>query len=650
MKILFILSLLISALLSKDIKDPYKNINYLVLDNGMKVYILSNKKAVNTKLTIEVQMGTDIENEKNAGITHLIEHLVFRDKDIPFNDYIDYLKDEGAFNINGYTHRDKTEYLATIKSEKTLWLLKTFSNMLFKMDLTEEDLRVEKQALQTEIGELKWYNSMGYYISKVNKLFPKDTNHFEEEFIFKKEKEKEKIKKYFYKRNNNKFILEDIKTYYEDYYYPSNMVLKIAGNFNNLEVENYIKEVFGKIKNSGDKTTKKPNYNTQVNNKTSIMYVISPEEASSGLIGAKYIENSYKKYLIISSYLEFTADKLQQKLRNELGLIYSVHDFRNGIKDAVISGINFKSINDNFDENLKIIKEQIKFDAKDMKDNDITEALDDYGIYYSSIETDINSIFDLIETQSYVHERYKEFEKTPYEIFKSINLLDFQNTITKTFKEKNEYNYITKDYYFFPYDIFIFVFISILLSIILYININKYRNKKLNLFYSSRDIIFTRRISNRFFSIINFILILFVATVISEWIEYLFRLVILRDEYYFYRIHELFMFFTTFISFLFFILIYFVVAKTIFKFYFAKIDITSTRINLQGNIIQPIEKDEIINIEKVSWSLNKYFKTYGVSFYKDLVLVETNKNKKYYLRSSNGQELEDDLKKWWINK
>ena len=34
----------------QQIKDPYKNIVYMKLDNGMQVYLLSDEKSVNTQV------------------------------------------------------------------------------------------------------------------------------------------------------------------------------------------------------------------------------------------------------------------------------------------------------------------------------------------------------------------------------------------------------------------------------------------------------------------------------------------------------------------------------------------------------------------------------------------------------------------------
>jgi len=99
--------------------DPYKNIKYYKLENGLQVYLLSDNKAVNTHISAKFRVGFDIENNSTYGLSHMVEHMVFRDQRVPHHDYLDYIKEEGGTYINGYTTRYETEYLTTIDSNKS---------------------------------------------------------------------------------------------------------------------------------------------------------------------------------------------------------------------------------------------------------------------------------------------------------------------------------------------------------------------------------------------------------------------------------------------------------------------------------------------------------------------------------------------------
>jgi hypothetical protein len=59
-------------------------------------------------------------------------------------------------------------------------------------------------------------------------------------------------------------------------------------------------------------------------------------------------------------------------------------------------------------------------------------------------------------------------------------------------------------------------------------------------------------------------------------------------------------------------------------------------------------KEEIEEIKKVTWSINKMTKTQGIAilFYKPLVMIKTSKDQTLYLRAKNASELEEDLRDW----
>lgn len=88
---------------------------------------------------MEVKVGMDIEDEKNYGISHLVEHIVFRDQRVPYHDYLDYIKEEGGTYVNGYTTRYTTEYLTTIDSNKSYWITEVFAQMIFDKNVTNRD-------------------------------------------------------------------------------------------------------------------------------------------------------------------------------------------------------------------------------------------------------------------------------------------------------------------------------------------------------------------------------------------------------------------------------------------------------------------------------------------------------------------------------
>ena len=240
------------------------------------------------------------------------------------------------------------------------------------------------------------------------------------------------------------------------------------------------------------------------------------------------------------------------------------------------------------------------------------------------------------------------YDKTPYEIFKSISIEDFQQVISNSFLPENSYKILSYDYYFFPYDFMVLGLISIILMFIIYFKAHKLFFVKKDALYTLRDIKFSRRLSNRFFSFLFFVIIFLIAAFISGWSEYLFSLLIFNNIYYFETLEPLKFYIYYICSSIWLYIIIILLLTVVFKNYFVRIDITKERLNLVGGAIKHIDKDQIVDIEIKPFNLKNFIHTAGWSFlfYKPLVKILLHNGQYIYLRASNAQELKTDLLEW----
>ena len=646
-QLISIFILLLLPFISFAQEDPYKNIKYEKLQNGLKVYILSDKLAQTTQIEVNVAVGSDVEDEQNSGIAHLTEHLVFRDQRIPHKDYLDYIKEEGATYINGGTQRYQTQYLATIDSEKSYWLVETFSQMLFDKEVTQEDLEIEKRALQTEIGELQAYE---YYINKLvkmfkflAKLFPDIKEYYLKDFSI--EEEKDLPAQYYSKRNNYNFTLEEVMKFYEEYYYPKNMTLKVVGNFDSQKMMSLIKKKYGVIKKVGTKKAQNLKYDAVLSKEPYLTIHSGQNTKNYAHIGTKFILDDYKQYLILDSYTSNLANVMQQHLRNKLGQTYSVSQYYNGIRNAAVIGVTFTSLHEEFANNLYEIKKKIEEDKKQIPRKEIEESLKASELYYSTLEHDSDTLLSLVSTKEYLQKYQHIYDKTPYEVFKSISIEEFQKVITQSFTKENKYEVVSHDYYLFPLDIMVISVLLIILQIFVYFKAYKFFNKNL---YSIREIKFSRRLTNRFFSFLNFMLLSILSSFIIIWIEYIVSKYILGNVYYFDLLSQANLYIYFILSFLISIVIFILLQKIVFKSFFVRLDITQNNLNLLGGVVKSIEKNKIKDVQVVSYSISNFYKITGwyFLFYKPLVAVTISDSKTIYLRAQNAAELADDLLDW----
>ncbi len=631
---------------SNSIKDRYEDIQYFQLNNGLEVYLLSDEKSENTQISINVKVGSAVEDEKTLGLTHLLEHIVFRDERVPHRDYMDYILEEGGTYVNGYTRRYETEYTATIDSKRSYWITETFAKMLFDKKVTNLDLEVEKGALQTEIGEYKWYKKFFSNAAETFKWIspPKEDMHRDE---FGLKSIKPSLPLYLSQQNNKNFSLQRVLQHYDSYYYPANMRLMVVGNFDIQKMKNVIEKEYGQYNKSGTKKAIKPAENPSLN-KNNYKRFYEGVAKNTGYIGAKYLLDDYKKYIILSAYTNNLALRIQQHLRNKNGNTYGVQAYMFNDRKAGIASVYFDGLGDEFNNNIKYVKEAFLNDALHISDFTIDDALRKYETdFYTSIEHDSKSLMSLVNTAQYLRDEQNITDTSAHQIFHSITYDEFREVVQNTFTSENRYELIYRDYYFFPFEMLTFsVFLMILLAIV-YFKMHRIDYYKKGLTYTKREVILNRRLSNRFLGFLKFLFVFLLASLIWEWIKYLFSKFLLGDPYFVYAVNVPYSYIVTVMDGIFPIIIFLIIYRYAFKYY-AHLDIDKQNIYLIGNKINVVSKDMIEKIDVVKWSFTKSMKVMGsvIFFWKPLIEVKLKDGNSFYLRASNAEHLKEDLHKY----
>ncbi len=628
-----------------NVTDPYKNIEYYTLDNGLQVYQLHDPKAENTQIKLTVNVGYDIEDKTNYGLAHLVEHMVFRDQRVPYHDYLDYIKEEGGTYVNGYTRRYETGYLTTIKSEKSYWIVKTFAKMIFDKNVTEEDIRVEKGALQTEIGESHWYYRPLWALKTFFEAItaPKE-EFYQNAYGIPKEKELPPI--YYAQENNKNFTLSELMKHYQNYYYPANMKLIVVGDFDPVKMKSVIQNSFGQIHKKGSKTVKEPKHKATLNHKPYRRFY-EGGDFNGAYIGSKYIEDDYKKYLILGAYNSNLAQRLQQKMRNQDGKTYSVNASHFSEGKAAIATIYFDALHDQFEPNLKTVEEILQKDIENIDDATIKKALHAYETeYYASTEHDNESLMDLIYTAQYIREDFNISKQSAYEVFTSITPEEFKTVLKEVYTPENSYSIIYRDYYFFPMELGLLSLLVFLLFIFLYIKMHRFLLKKKGLLYTHREVLLQRRVSSRFVGFLLFVFTYILAGILSDWLKYLFSKFVLGDPFYILGIDVPYSYIATALDPLIYVLFFFILYYYLWRYY-ARIDVIKEGIVAIGNRVAFIAKEDIALLKVVPYKERKYTQTIGTAlrFWRDLLKVELHSGECYYLRAAQAVHLKEDLEK-----
>jgi zinc protease len=201
------------------------------LDNGLTVLLKTISTAPVVSVQIWYRVGARNETPGLNGISHQLEHLMFKGtqaRPIQFGRLFSAL---GAA-ANAFTSYDMTAYYGTAHRDQLEALLVLEADRMGNIQLDEASLQAEKRVV---ISELQGYeNQPGYRLGcavMAKALAPHPYG----------------LPVGGTKTDVEAFTLEQVQTYYQTYYRPDNAVLVITGDIDPAETLTLIQQTFGQL-------------------------------------------------------------------------------------------------------------------------------------------------------------------------------------------------------------------------------------------------------------------------------------------------------------------------------------------------------------------------------------------------------------------
>ena len=209
-----------------------KTMKVFNLPSGLKLIFQKNDSAKVVAIQIWVKTGSAYEDEREAGISHFIEHMVFKGtKHYQPGEIAKIIEGHGG-SINAYTSFDYTVYHVVMPSEKWQIGLNILIDMVKNATFEENELEQERKVILEEIR--KDHDSPFFILS--NTLF--STAY--------------KIHPYRrpvigWTETVNAIKRENLLNYYHYWYKPSNMVIVVVGNVEEKKVKEVLNKAFPEI-------------------------------------------------------------------------------------------------------------------------------------------------------------------------------------------------------------------------------------------------------------------------------------------------------------------------------------------------------------------------------------------------------------------
>lgn len=202
------------------------------LTNGLKVIFHKDVSTPMAVVNLLYEVGARDESENQTGFAHLFEHLMFGGS-VNIPEFDTELQKAGGDN-NAFTSNDITNYYETLPSnnlDTALWLE---SDRMLSLAFTEKSLEVQRQVVIEEFKQRYLNQPYGDDWLLLRPL------------AYKKHPYKwATIGKELSHIENAK--MEDVKSFFQRFYNPSNAILCIAGNFELAFVKERVNYWFASI-------------------------------------------------------------------------------------------------------------------------------------------------------------------------------------------------------------------------------------------------------------------------------------------------------------------------------------------------------------------------------------------------------------------
>lgn len=300
-----------------------------------------------------VKTGSRDESDTEEGISHVLEHMIF--KGTPTRNYfeiseeIDYL---GA-NVNAHTTKEETVFYINALTQFLGKSVDILFDIVTNSTIDEKELEKEKDVI---VEEIKMYKDSPddlvfelNYADSINGQYGKP-------IIGTVESVKE-------------FNADEIRKYYKERYTKDNILIVVSGNFDKEEILKKIDEYFGKLANTKVNRREKIDFSFNSGKKT-----ISKDINQVNICISHQSEDYNSKNKI---YMDILANiiggsmssRLFQEIREKNGLAYSVYTYN---QYYLSGGMTSTYIGTNLENYEKAIEITL-LEFKKLRENGVTE-------------------------------------------------------------------------------------------------------------------------------------------------------------------------------------------------------------------------------------------------------------------------------------
>jgi predicted Zn-dependent peptidase len=301
------------------------NIKKTTHPSGIRIVTEHNDSVRSVSVGIWVKTGSRNERSQVAGITHFLEHMLFKGtENRTAFEIVQNVESVGGY-LNAFTSSEYTCYYVRCLDSEFGTALDVLSDMVQHPLFPAEEVEKEKKVV---IEEMKMYRD-----NPDDFVFENFTGQ-----MFSQHPLGRPI--IGFEETVSAFTREDLINYVRERYVPANIIISAAGNIQHEEVVELVDKHFDTF-NDGNGVVEQKQFLTAYDRSAKTLY--RPIEQTHFVTGRRSLSNDdpdrYKLLLINTILGGGMSSRLHQNIREKYGYCYAISSFNQAYTDTGMFGV-----------------------------------------------------------------------------------------------------------------------------------------------------------------------------------------------------------------------------------------------------------------------------------------------------------------------
>ena len=292
------------------------------LQNGLRVVSDTMKQVETVSLGVWVDVGARYEPLQLHGISHLLEHMIFKGtKTRSAAQIAEEIEAVGGY-LNAYTSREHTSYYSRVLKEDIALAIEILGDILLNSVFDEEELKREQEVILQEIGQVQDTPDDLVFDNLQATAFPDQS--LGRPILGTEE-------------SVSSFDRASLQTYMKPNYSAENMVVVAAGNLDHEALVALVEKLFAKTGPNGKQSFEGGVYK---GGESRLERDLEQLHLTLGFENCSYHDDNYYAGQVYTTILGGgMSSRLFQEVREKRGFAYSVYAFNAAHADTGLLSI-----------------------------------------------------------------------------------------------------------------------------------------------------------------------------------------------------------------------------------------------------------------------------------------------------------------------